>query len=166
MKNIKLLVIAMIAVLPAVSQAQDIQAYAGVNYEHGNVKVGSHHVNVDGFKFQGASELEWGNIKGTAATLTGNGADYDNYTFAVEKPFSIQQSSFFVAPEAGVTYSRYDDAQLKESDFGVMAGASLGYNINQHFQIVSNYNHAFGMTSNHNNIDEDSLSAGVNYRFN
>ncbi|MEH6533057.1 MAG: hypothetical protein V7735_17175 [Photobacterium frigidiphilum] len=47
-----------------------------------------------------------------------------------------------------------------------MLGASLGYNINKQFQIVSNYNHSFGMTSNQNNIDEDSLSAGVNYRFN
>ena len=97
MKKIKLLVLAVIAILPAVSQAQDAKAYAGINYEHGNVKVGSRHINVDGFKFQAASELEWGNIKATAATLTGNGADYDNYTFLVEKPYSIQQSNFFIS---------------------------------------------------------------------
>jgi hypothetical protein len=166
MKKINLFAITMIAVLPAVSHAQDVQTYFGANYEYGNVKVGSHHTNVDGFKFQAGSELGWGNIKGTAATLTGNGVDYDNYTFAVEKPISIQQSNFFVSPETGVTYARYKDSQLKESDLGLMVGASLGYNINKQFQIVSNYNHSFGMMSNQNNIDEDSLSAGVNYRFN
>lgn len=165
MNKIKLFAIAMVALLPAVSQAQEVQAYLGASYEHGNIKVGSRHTNVDGIKFQAASELEWGNIKGTAATLTGNGADYDNYTFAVEKPFSIQQSNFFVSPETGVTYARYDD-QLKGSDFGPMVGISLGYNINKQFQIVSNYNHSFGMKSNQDNIDEDSLSAGLNYRFN
>ena len=166
MKKIKLLAIAMIAVLPAVSQAQNVQTYFGANYEYGNVKIGSHHTNVDGFKFQAGSELGWGNFKGTAATLTGNGVDYDNYSFSVEKPFSIQESNFFVSPEVGVTYARYKDDQLKESDIGPMVGASLGYNINKHFQIVSNYNHSFGMKSNQDNIDEDSLSAGLNYRFN
>ncbi|TDR74868.1 hypothetical protein [Photobacterium lutimaris] len=33
-------------------------------------------------------------------------------------------------------------------------------------QVVSNYNHSFGMKSNQGHIDEDSLSAGLNYRFN
>lgn len=47
-----------------------------------------------------------------------------------------------------------------------MLGASLGYNINDHFQIVSNYNHSFGMRASQDNIQEDSLSAGINYRFN
>ncbi|WP_064608019.1 outer membrane beta-barrel protein [Photobacterium sp. J15] len=166
MKNLKMLIVAMIAVLPAVSQAQDVQTYMGATYEHGDVKVGSRHTTVDGIKFQAASELGWGNFKGTAATLTGNGADYDNYTFAIEKPYSIQQSDFFVSPEAGVTYARYEDKQLRESDLGAMVGASLGYNINKQFQIVSNYNHSFGMKSNQDNIDEDSLSVGLNYRFN
>jgi opacity protein-like surface antigen len=166
MNKIKLLAFTMIAVLPAVSQAQDVQTYFGAGYEHSNVKVGNHHTNVDGIQFQAASELEWGNIKGTAATLTGNGADLDNYTFSVEKPYSIKQSDLFVSPETGVTYARYKDHQLKESDIGLMVGASLGYNINKQFQLVSNYNHSFGLTSSHNNIDEDNLSVGVNYRFN
>lgn len=166
MKKIKLFAITMIAVLPALTQAQDVQTYFGANYEHGNVKIGSRHTNVDGFKFQAGSELEWGNVKGTAATLTGNGVDYDNYTFSVEKPFSLQQSNLFISPEAGVTYASYKSNQLSESDIGPMVGASLGYNINKHFQIVSNYNHSFGMKANQNNIDEDSLSAGLNYRFN
>ncbi|HAS64056.1 MAG TPA: hypothetical protein DCS35_16755 [Vibrio sp.] len=166
MKKITLLTIAMVTVLPTVSQAQDVQTYFGVSYEHGNVEIGSRHTNVDGFKFQAASELGWGNIKGTAATLTGNGTDYDNYTFTVEKPFTIEQSNFFISPEVGVTYARYKDEQLKESDLGAMVGGSLGYNINKQFQIVTNYNHSFGMMSNQDNIDEDSLSAGINYRFN
>ncbi|MGF1734212.1 outer membrane protein [Photobacterium satsumensis] len=166
MKKIKLLGIALLALLPAVSQAQNVKTYFGANYEHGDVKLGNQHANVDGLKFQAGSELGWGNIKGTAATLTGNGVDYHNYTFAVEKPFSIQQSNVFVSPEVGVTYARYKDDQLKESDIGPMVGASIGYNINKNFQIVSNYNHSFGMKSNQENIDEDSLSAGLNYRFN
>lgn len=166
MKKNNLLAVLMIAVFPVVTQAQDVQTYVGATYEHGNVKAGSQHTNVDGIKFQAASELGWGNIKGTAATLTGNGADYDNYTFAVEKPYSIQQSNFFISPEAGVSYARYKDTQLNTSDLGAMAGASLGYNINKQFQIVSNYNHFFGMKSNQDNIDEDSLSLGLNYRFN
>ncbi|MGR5066086.1 outer membrane beta-barrel protein [Photobacterium sp. DNB22_13_2] len=166
MKIIKILATAMITVLPVVSQAQNVQTYFGANYEHGDVKLGNQDNNVDGIKFQAGSEFEWGNIKGTAATLTGNGVDYDNYTLAIEKPFSIQQSNVFVSPEIGVTYARYKDNTLKESDIGPMVGASLGYNINKHFQIVSNYNHSFGMKSNQDNIDEDSLSAGLNYRFN
>lgn len=76
MKIIKSLATAMVTVLPAISQAQDVQTYFGANYEYGNIKVGSHHTDVDGFKFQAGSELGWGNIKGTAATLTGNGVDY------------------------------------------------------------------------------------------
>ncbi len=165
MNKIKLIAIAMLALLPAISQAQDVSTSLGVNYEHGNVKVGSHHINVDGIKFQTASELEWGNIKGTAATLKGSGAVYDNYSIAVEKPFSIQQSNFFISPETGINYAHYED-QFKESDFGAMVGLSLGYNINKQFQIISNYNHSFGLRSNQDNIDEDSLSAGLNYRFN
>ncbi|MGF1718206.1 hypothetical protein L4D08_25445 [Photobacterium chitinilyticum] len=65
MKKIKLLAIAMIAVLPAVSQAQNVQTYFGANYEYGNVKIGSHHTNVDGFKFQAGSELGKRRIKPT-----------------------------------------------------------------------------------------------------
>ncbi|MGR5145955.1 outer membrane beta-barrel protein [Photobacterium alginatilyticum] len=166
MKHIKLIAIAMVSLLPTGSFAQDVQTYFGVSYEHGNVNTDNRHTNVDGLKFHAASEMGWGNIKGSSATLTGNGADYDNYTLAVEKPFGIRQSSFFVSPEAGVTYARYHDEQLKESDLGAMVGASLGYNINKQFQIVSNYNHSFGMKSNQANINEDSLSAGLNYRFN
>jgi len=41
MKKINLFAITMIAVLPAVSHAQDVQTYFGANYEYGNVKVGS-----------------------------------------------------------------------------------------------------------------------------
>ncbi|KMV30900.1 outer membrane beta-barrel protein [Photobacterium swingsii] len=166
MKINKLLVVTMGIVLPTLSQAQDVNTYFGANYEHGNVKVGSQHANMNGFKFQAASELAWGNIKGAASSLKGDGADYDNYTLAIEKPFNIQQSSFFVSPEGGVTYARYKDDQMKKSDLGLMLGASLGYNINDHFQIVSNYNHSFGMKANQDNLQEDSLSAGINYRFN
>ena len=166
MKIVKLLAITLITILPMVSQAQDVQTYVGANYEHGSIKVGTHRSNVDGIKFQAGSDLEWGYLKGTAATLTGDGVDYDNYTFSVEKIVNIQQSHFFVSPEVGLTYSRYDNGKLKESDLGPMAGASLGYNINKQFQIVTNYNHSFGMKSNQHNIEGDSFSAGLNYRFN
>lgn len=166
MRKIKVLIITMGILLPALSQAQGVNSYFGANYEYGNVKVGSQHANMNGFKFQAGSELAWGNLKGSASSLKGDGADYDNYTLAIEKPFSIQQSNFFVSPEGGVTYARYKDDHMKESDLGLMLGASLGYNINDHFQIVSNYNHSFGMRASQDNIQEDSLSAGINYRFN
>ncbi|MGC9404265.1 hypothetical protein ACP43V_17575 [Vibrio genomosp. F10 str. 9ZC157] len=68
------------------SQARDVQTYVGVNYERGHLNVGGHQANVGGLKFLSASELGWGNIKGTASTLTGDGADYDHYSLGVEKP--------------------------------------------------------------------------------
>ncbi|KAB2823053.1 outer membrane beta-barrel protein [Aliivibrio finisterrensis] len=165
MKKITLLTICVFSLAPGLSIAQSAQAYLGGSYEHGNVKIGSHNTNMDGIKFQAAAEQDWGNIKGTAATLSNHDADYDNYTLAIEKPFNIQQSNFFIAPEVGATYSRYKDNHYNESDFGPMLGASVGYNINTNFQLISNYNHSFGMKSSQDNIDEDSMSIGLNYRF-
>ncbi|MCW8330243.1 porin family protein [Photobacterium sp. SDRW27] len=166
MKKMNLLVVAMIAVLPAVSQAQDVQTFVGANYEHGSVHVGSSSTSMDGVKFQAGSQLKWGTLKGTAATLSGEGAEYDNYSVAVEKPFNIEQSNVFISPEAGITYTHFENDAFNNSDFGLMAGASAGYNFNKQFQIVSNYNHSFGMKPHQDNIDEDSVSVGLNYRFN
>ncbi|OCH75130.1 hypothetical protein A6E14_11505 [Vibrio genomosp. F10] len=81
-----MIAIAIIACSTMASQARDVQIYVGVNYERGHLNVGGHHANVGGLKFLSASELGWGNIKGTASTLTGDGADYDHYSLGVEKP--------------------------------------------------------------------------------
>jgi hypothetical protein len=165
MKSIKLVVIATLALAPALSQAQEVQVTGGANYEHGIVHVGDKNVDMDGLKFQATSEYSWGNIKGTASDLSGGGAEYQNYSFSYEKPIAIQQSNFFISPEVGITYSRYDDGTYDESDFGPMVGASLGYNVNSRVQIVSNYNHSFGMKSSQVNINEDSMNVGFTYRF-
>lgn len=166
MNKIEMLLPLLAILLVTPASAQEQKTYVGASYELGNVKVGSHHANVDGFKFEGGSEYGWGGIKGTAATLTGEGAEYDNYSFSVEKTVPIMQSNFFVAPEVGVTYSRYDDGNIKGTDIGPMVGASLGYNINKQFQFVTHYNYAFGMKSSQPNINESSLSVGLKYRFN
>ncbi|PKF60821.1 hypothetical protein CW745_13180 [Psychromonas sp. psych-6C06] len=164
--KIKILLPVIAIFLAAPVFADDSNAALGASYQFANVKVGGHHVNVDGLEFQGAGHYKWGSIVSTASTLTGEGADYDNYSLAYGKNFPIMQSDFFITPDIGVKYMKYDDGKIKESGFGPMAGATLGYNINKNFQVVTHYNYAMGFKGGERRINENSVSLGVNYRFN
>lgn len=93
MRKIKVLIITMGILLPALSQAQGVNSYFGANYEYGNVKVGSQHANMNGFKFQAGSELAWGNLKGSASSLKGDGADYDNYTLLLKSHLAFNRAT-------------------------------------------------------------------------
>lgn len=166
MNKIKILLPLMAIFLTAPALADAPSSYFGGGYKLANVKVGDHHVNVDGVMFEGGSQYQWGTIKGGATTLKGEGSEYDNYSFSIEKTVPIMQSDFFIAPDIGINYSRYNDGKIKESDIGPMAGASLGYNINKNFQIVTSYHYSFGMNSTDHRINESSASLSINYRFN
>ncbi|HAT8493382.1 TPA: outer membrane beta-barrel protein [Vibrio vulnificus] len=166
MKKITLLSLAITCLLPTLSYAQPVSSTAGLSYEFSNIKVGNTTAHVNGPRFQASSELPWGNIKGAAATLSDDSIDYSYYTLAIEKPIPLQSSNFYISPEAGITYADYSDNSYHKSDFGPEVGMSIGYNINEKLQVQSNYNHLFGMKSGEVNVEEDSVSLGVKYRFN
>ncbi|MEZ8890201.1 outer membrane beta-barrel protein [Vibrio sp. 10N.247.311.14] len=166
MKKITLWSLAIICLLPALSYAQPISSTAGISYEFSTIKVGNTNTHVNGPRFQASAELPWGNIKGVAATLSDNSVDYSYYTLAVEKPIPIKTSNFYISPEAGITYADYTYNSYSKSDFGPEVGMSIGYIINEKLQVQSNYNHLFAMKSSQVNLEEDSVSLGVKYRFN